>query len=125
MTEDEMNQLPSLEWMPSRIPKRAALVTFVPDGPTCPSSVESAMREQPARWYPQQGGHRVLILYEGGDYDSTTFRIEPEAWDHEDCNVCGEQIPPMTLCHVTKRGRYIALCESCYHKHVVKARNDV
>ncbi|HEX4120275.1 MAG TPA: hypothetical protein VH619_06655 [Verrucomicrobiae bacterium] len=104
--------------MPSRIPSRKALVTFVPDGPVCPPAVELAMREHPARWYPQPQGHRVMILYEGGEYDAATFYVEPEAWDHEDCSVCGQQIPPMTLCHVTKRGRYIAICENCYHKHI-------
>jgi hypothetical protein len=124
MTGDEISQIPKLEWMPSRIPKRAALVTFVADGPVCPAAVESAMHGHPARWYPQPGGHRVLILYEGGSYDATTFRVEPEAWDHEDCDVCDEQIPPMTLCNVTKRGRYTALCEACYRKYVEKINHD-
>lgn len=124
MTAEEISQLPQLEWMPSRIPKRAALVTFVADGPECPPAVELAMRGHPARWYPQTGGHRVLILYEGGKYDAETFRIEPEAWDHEHCDVGGERIPPMTLCYVTKRGRYIALCEACYRTYVEKIDHD-
>jgi hypothetical protein len=105
LTEDEMIQLPALPWMLSRIPKRKALVTFVPDGPDCPAAVETAMRGHPARWYPGSGGHRVLVLYEGGPFDEATFRLEPEAWDHEDCDGCGEQIPPMALCHVTEHGR--------------------
>jgi len=61
----------------------------------------------------------VLILYEGGTYDSTTFRLEPEAWDHEDCNVCGRGITAMTLCHVTARGPYVALCKGCYRRYVL------
>jgi len=121
MTEDALIQLPKLDWMPSRIPKCKALVTFVAaDGLGCPPSVEVAMRDKPSRWYPCAGGHRVLILYEGGSYDSAILSVEPEAWDHEECDVCDEQIPPMTLCHVTKRGRYLALCENCYQKHVVR-----
>jgi hypothetical protein len=124
MTIDELSQIPKREWMHSRIPKRAALVTFVADGPICPPAVESAMQGHPARWYPQPGGHRVLILYEGGNYDATTFRVEPEAWDHENCDGCDEQIPPMTLCNVTKRGRFIALCEACYRKYVGKISHD-
>src|SRR5215468_10510547 len=98
MTVDEISKIPKSEWMPSRIPKRAALATFVIDdgSSVCPRAVELAMRGHPARWYPQPGGHRVLILYEGGSYDASTFRVEPESWDHEDCGVCGVQIPPMT-----------------------------
>jgi len=120
LTEDEMIGLPELAWMPSRIPKRKALVTFVPDGSDCPPAVEAAMVGRPSRWYPVSGGHRMLILYEGGPFETMTFRLEPEAWDHEDCDGCGEQIPPMSLCHVTQRGQYIALCEPCYQKYVVQ-----
>jgi hypothetical protein len=61
----------------------------------------------------------VLILYEGGTYDTVTFRVEPEAWDHEDCDGCGSHIAPMTLCYVTVRGPYVALCENCYQSHVL------
>ncbi len=120
MTDDELQQLPTLAWMPSRIPKRSALVTFVPDGPECPEPVRAAVEGRQSRWYPQPGGHRLHILYEGGSYDSTAFTMEDEAWDHEDCDVCGEQIPPMTLCYVTESGYYIGLCESCYRKHVLQ-----
>jgi hypothetical protein len=120
MTREEINQLPELDWMPSRIPKRDALTTFVADGSACPPAVELAMQGHPARWYPQPGGHRVLILYEGGSYDASTFHVESGAWDHEHCDACGDQIAPMTLCHVTKRGRYVALCESCYRRYVEK-----
>jgi hypothetical protein len=126
MTGDEINQLSELEWMPSRIPKRSALVTFVAGGDAgCPPAVEAAMQKAPSRWLPQPDGHRVLILYEGGSYDASTFRVETEAWDHELCDVCGERIPPMALCHVTKLGRYIALCEACYRKHIEKIDHDV
>ena len=122
MTGYEIAQLPKLEWMPSRIPLRDALVAFVSDdgGSGCPPAVELACKGQTTRWYPQPRGLRVLILYEGGSYDSSTFHIEREAWDHESCDVCDERIPAMTLCHVTKRGRYIALCETCYRKHIGK-----
>ena len=124
MTEDEIQQLPTLAWMPSRIPKRKALVTFVPEGAECPEPVRAAADERPSRWYPDSGGCRVLILYEGGPYDSAAFSVEPEAWDHESCDVCDTRIPPMTLCHVTERGYYIALCESCYQRHVLLESNN-
>jgi hypothetical protein len=115
---DKINRLPELEWIQSRIPKLDALVTFVADGAVHLPAVESAMRGHPARWYPKPGGHRVLILYEGGDYDASTFSVEREVWDHEHCKVCEASIPSMTLCFVTKRGPHIILCDQCYLKHV-------
>ena len=119
MTQDEIDQLPSLVWMPSRIPKRRALVAFVPDLPECPSAIKAELdKRSSSRWYPEPGGHRLLILYEGGTFDPTAFRLEDEAWDHEDCDTCGEQIAPMELCHVTRSGPYIALCATCYHRFV-------
>jgi hypothetical protein len=117
--DDKMRELPILPWMPSRIPKRKALATFVNDGEPCPSPVEVAMKSHPARWYPENGGHRVLILYEGGAYDNVIFRLEAEGWDHEDCDVCGKAIAPLALCYVTSLGPYIALCTSCYRRHVL------
>jgi hypothetical protein len=63
----------------------------------------------------------TLPEYEGGDYDASAFSVEREAWDHEHCNACGNHIPSMTLCHVTKRGRYIILCESCYLRACLKS----
>ncbi|HEY3854856.1 MAG TPA: hypothetical protein VGO67_10725 [Verrucomicrobiae bacterium] len=118
MNTEEIAKIPKSEWMPSRIPTRNALITFVPDGPTCPPAVEAAMRGHPSRWYPEPGGHRVLILYEGGSFDAETFQMVAGAWDHEDCDLCSAHIPPMTLCHVTRRGLYVALCENCYGKFV-------
>ena len=105
--------------MPSRIPKRKALVTIVPDDSGCPEAVEAELaKRHEGRWYPEPGGHRVCILYEGGAYDASLFRLEVDAWDHEDCDACGERIAPMELCHVTRTGAYIALCEACYHRYV-------
>ena len=122
MTQDELDQLPSLAWMPSRIPKRKALVTFVPDGPVCPPAIEAELNKyHVSRWYLESGGHRLCILYEGGPYNTELFRVEVEGWDHEDCDACGERIPPMQLCHVTRNGPYIALCETCYDRYVPPA----
>jgi hypothetical protein len=120
LSPDEIHRLPELEWMESRIPKRDALVAFVAAGAVCPPAIELAMQSHPARWFPNPGGNRVLILYEGGAYDASTFNVEREAWDHEHCNLCGDRIPAMTLCHVTKHGRYLVLCESCYIAHAEK-----
>ena len=58
--------------------------------------------------------------YDGGEYDTTRFTIEPHAWDHEHCDACGERIPAMTLCYVTEPEQpYVLLCAHCFEQHVV------
>jgi hypothetical protein len=106
--------------MESRIPALDALAAFVPDDRT-PDPVITEMQERigGSRWYPVQGGHRVLMPYDGGEYDSSRFTIEPGAWDHEHCGACGDKIPPMTLCYVTEPEQpYILLCAKCFGWHV-------
>ena len=124
MTDEELSELTRYPWMPSRIPARDALSMFVPDASE-PDPVIGQLQSQAggSRWFPVEGGHRVLIPYEGGAYDSSRFTIESRAWDHEHCDVCQEHIPAMTLCHVTKPGQpYILLCASCYERHVTAKR---
>jgi hypothetical protein len=91
-------------------------VTFVPDGSRDPA-VDALGTSRPSRWYPVQGGVRVVILYEAEEeYDVTRFHIEKGAWDHEHCELCRALIPPMTLCWVTESGPYVLLCEECHAK---------
>ncbi len=76
-------------------------------------------------WYPVEGGHRVLFLYDGEafDFDTSRFTREPKAWDHEQCSICQERIPAMTLCYVTRPEQpYLSLCASCYERHVSAKR---
>ena len=60
-----------------------------------------------------EGGHRVLILYEGGPYNAQRFALAKGAWDHEHCSRCGATIEPMTLCW-TRAGEYVLLDEKCH-----------
>jgi hypothetical protein len=50
------------------------------------------------------------------EYDATKWQVEKGAWDHEHCDLCGENIPAMTLCWVTKYDPYILLCDACHAK---------
>jgi hypothetical protein len=106
--------------MESRIPARDALSTFVPAAPAPdPLVAEMENRAGGSRWFPVQGGHRVLIPFDGGSYDSSRFVIESGAWDHEHCDACGEHISAMVLCHVTEPEQpYFLLCDACFHDHV-------
>ena len=123
MTVEERSELPKYPWMESRIPARDALSTFVPDGSESdPAVQEMQHRAGGSRWFPVPGGHRVVMLFDGGPYDATRFTVEAKAWDHAHCDSCNEHIPAMTLCHVTEPGQpYILLCASCYEQYVGSA----
>lgn len=125
MTQDELSKLPSYRWMPSRIPLRDALSTFVPDAPDPePIIAEMSSRCGEAVWHPVEGGHRVLFLYDGGPFDRSRFTLETKIWDYNDCTVCGEHIPVMTLCYVTEPQQpYILLCAQCYGRYVTSKSN--
>ena len=121
MTDAELDQLPNLEWMPSRIPVRDALVASVPKGVEFSKDHIPPSYEQ--RWYPQEnGGVRLMVPYGGEPFDAALFHIEPGAWNHTTCDLCNAHIAAMTLCFVTKRDPYIALCADCYSKYVVNQR---
>ena len=113
--DDELEEFRKLSFMPSRIPKLDALEGFVPiDGRPDAEIQELTSRTGQSRWYPVEGGHRVLILYEGGPFNDTRFTLVKGAWDHEHCSRCGDTIEPMTLCWVTRSGRHVLLDEKCY-----------
>jgi len=116
MADYMIDELARLEWMQSRIPALDALVHFVPDGPR-DAAVDSFATSHRSRWYPIQGGTRVVVSMERKpNYDATKWQIEKGAWDHEHCDHCGENIPAMTLCWVTKYDPYVLLCDACHTK---------
>jgi hypothetical protein len=116
MADYEINELTQFEWMQSRIPALAALVRFVPDGPR-DAEVDAFAMSHRSRWYPLPGGTRVVVCMEREpDYDASKWKVEAGAWDHEHCDLCGENIPAMTLCWVTKDDPYVLLCAACRAK---------
>lgn len=117
MSVDDDSMLKKLTYRPSRIPALDALAAFVADGEEDAVVQATVERAGFSRWYPETGGTRVLILYEGGPYDAERFTVEKGAWDHEHCKRCGGNIAPMTLCWVSAGDAYVILCESC-HQHV-------
>ena len=102
MAERELDEFRNLKFVPSRIPALDGLVAFVPTGHEQDAAVtELTARASQSRWYPVEGGHRVVVPYEGGAYDVSFCTLEPGAWDHEHCMHCGQTIEPRTLCWVT------------------------
>jgi hypothetical protein len=113
VSDDRLEAFRELEFVESSVPPLDALSIVVVDGTMQNPDVERFLQTHPSRWYPVDGGHRILVLYEGGPYDRALFTLEPKAWDHDHCAACNEQIPAMTLCWVTTSGKYVALCIAC------------
>lgn len=115
---DDLNELRTLRFMPSRIPAQDALETLIQGEERPDAEIQEVMsRTGMSRWYPVEGGHRLLILYEGGPYRPERFTLLKGGWDHEHCSRCRDGIPPMTLCWVTREDPYVLLDEKCY-RHV-------
>jgi hypothetical protein len=114
MSDNDFNRLVGYTWMQSRIPALDGLVTFIPDGPRDPA-VASFATGRRSRWYPVEGGMRVVVLYDDdSQYDADRWHVEKGAWDHEHCELCRTSIPPMMLCWVTKSDPYVLLCDDCH-----------
>jgi hypothetical protein len=117
MSDDDLEELRQLKFMPSRIPALDALEVFVPKGAESDPELDQVRAETgQSRWYPVDGGHRVLILYEGAQFNADRFTLLPGGWDHEHCSRCHGTIEPMTLCWVTESGPYVLLDEKCYRQ---------
>jgi hypothetical protein len=120
MNDDNKDELTGYDWMASRIPARDALSTFLPNGTEPDSSFrEVAQRQSQSRWFPVEGGHRVLFPYDGEHYDGHRFVLEYGAWDHEHCDLCRGHIGSMVLCYVTCPDfPYVLLCADCFKSQV-------
>jgi len=115
--DDELQELRRHRYHQSRIPALDGLETFVADGaPPDPELAELRSRSGFTRWYPVPGGHRVVVLYEGGGFNADRFTFRKGVWDHEHCKRCTARIPSLTLCWVSRDESYIILCEDCYQR---------
>jgi hypothetical protein len=121
---DRWAEFRRLDFIPSRIPALDALVTFVPEGQTPSEAVQATLRRIGfSRWYPTRGGHYLVVPYEGGQYDSTIFRVREKAWDHETCSGCRAHVRAMTPCWVTSQGPFKLLCQRCWAE-MTEASNE-
>jgi hypothetical protein len=112
----ELEELRQLEYRESRIPALDALEVFVPDdAPSDPVLDQMRSRTGFSRWKPVEGGHQVMILYEGGGFDSSRFTLGKGAWDHEHCKRCVSRITAMAPCWVSIGDDDTILCEECHH----------
>jgi len=83
----EPSELATSEFIPSRIPAQDGLVGFVPSRHEGEPWIEAATAlTRKSRWYPAEGGHRIVILYEGGAFDAAHLSLERGVWEHEHCS---------------------------------------
>ena len=65
MTSEKLAEPPKYLWMESRIPARDPLSTLAPEAPELDLRLaEMQDRAGGSRWFPIQGGHRVLIPFD-------------------------------------------------------------
>lgn len=117
--DPELQELRQFAYTEARIPRHDALEIFVPTGSENDTAFAEATN-RPSRWFPVSGGHRVLILHDGGPFDASRFTLVKAGWDHEHCKRCHATIEPMTRCWVTENSPFIILCADC-HRIVVDA----
>jgi len=115
-SDEELSRLPSLPWMPSRIPVQDALVAVIENG----QDIVPPRPVYETRFFEDGDRLRVLIPYDGGAFDPQRFRLEKGGWDHVTCDWCNVRLPAMTLCYVTREGAFQALCVRCYKDKVVR-----
>ena len=115
--EDTLSPYANFSFIKSRIPALDALSMFVPEGKEEDPVIQETIRARGfSRWYPEEGGHKVVIPHDGQKFDDKLFTLEKRAWNHEHCKGCGGNIEPMELCWVTESGPYVVLCISCHKK---------
>lgn len=107
-----------LSWMCCRIPVRDALVAVVPRGEEERFKPPRPVYE--TRWFPRRDDSRVLIPYDGGPFDASTFERVKDGWDHVTCHACNARIRAMTRCYATREGAFLVLCGHCYRRDVVR-----
>jgi hypothetical protein len=122
--DDDLEEFRRYSFVETRIPALDALEVFVPTGQENDSAINELTRRTGfSRWFPVADGHRALILYEGGEYDSRRFTLIMGAWDHEHCKRCQTRIKPMTPCWVTDNGPYIICAKNAIAWYLAPSNN--
>lgn len=97
-------------------PGMDALVALIPQGQEIPSEIKRALDEAgTGRWFPFEGGWKVVCPYDGQDFDPSLFSIEEGAWTHEHCDGCETTVNVGDSCWVAEEDdECFLLCDDCY-----------
>lgn len=95
-----------------------ALVAFIPKGQDTPSEVKQTVDDAGAgRWYPSEGGWKIVCPYTGQGFNPDLFTVEEGGWRHEHCYICESMIGVGDRCWVaeTQEEDYL-ICGNCHQK---------
>jgi hypothetical protein len=99
-------------------PGMDALVAFIPKGQDTPSEVKQTVDDAgSSRWFPHEGGWKVICPYFGQDFDPDLFTIEAGGWKHEHCDGCQSTISVGDSCWVAEtQDESFIICGNCHSK---------
>ena len=105
-------------------PGMDALVAVIPKDKETPAEVKQVEDDAgEGRWFPFEGGWKVVCPYTGQDFDPDLFHIEKDAWDHVHCDGCHASIDTGVSCWVAEmEDGHFVVCDTCYDR--LKETND-
>ena len=69
------------------------------------------------RWYPVEGGWKVMCPYTGQSFDGDLFHVEKGAWNHVHCDGCEGSINTGDFCWAAEaEDDFWVICDTCYDK---------
>jgi hypothetical protein len=69
------------------------------------------------RWYPVEGGWKVMCPYTGQSFDGDLFHIEKGGWNHVHCDGCQGSIDTGVSCWVAEtEDDYFVICDNCHDR---------
>lgn len=116
--EDVLQNLRAEMFQETSFPGMDALVAFIPKGQDIPSEVKQIVDDAEAgRWFPHEGGWKVVCPYTGQDFNSDLFAVENGGWEHEHCDACQGTISVGDSCRVAQTpDECFVICGNCYSK---------
>jgi hypothetical protein len=97
-------------------PGMDALVAVIPRGQETPAEVKQTVDDAgEGRWFPFEGGWKVMCPYTGQSFDHDLFHLEKGGWNHVHCNGCQGSISVGSSCWVAEtEDDFLVICDNCY-----------
>ncbi len=96
-------------------PGMDALVAIVPKGQEASPDVKRVEGGRESRWFPFDGGWKVVCPFVGQAFDSSVFSVVKNGWDHAHCEGCNATIDIGGSCWTAKaEDDFFVLCDACH-----------
>jgi hypothetical protein len=95
-----------------------ALVAIVPKDRETPTKVKQTVDDAgEGRWFPFEGGWKVMCPYTDQSFDPDVFVVEKGGWTHEHCDGCQGTIGVGDSCWVAEAEEGCSvICDTCYNR---------